>query len=146
MAKIVVAGTRTFNDFQLLCKTLDWFLVDYDPATISILSGHAPTGADYHGERYSWLKGLDLQLYPADWKAYGRSAGPVRNKLMAEAMDRAIVFWDGSSRGSLSMINEGLNLSKPVFVLDYLQKVGYHIQPQGQRHYVSTALWFHQEG
>ena len=37
---------------------------------------------------------------------YGKSAGPIRNARMAAIATHAIVFWDGVSRGSLSMINE----------------------------------------
>jgi hypothetical protein len=32
------------------------------------------------------------EIYPAEWKKYGRSAGPKRNKQMADVADFAIAF------------------------------------------------------
>ena len=46
--------------------------------------------------------------FPADWKTYGKTAGPIRNKQMAEFASQQtgmlIAFWDGKSRGTGSMI------------------------------------------
>jgi hypothetical protein len=42
--------------------------------------------------------------FPADWDRFGRSAGPKRNKQMAEYGDALIAVWDGESRGTKTMI------------------------------------------
>ena len=52
------------------------------------------------GERYARENGFRIERYPADWKQYGKSAGPRRNMQMAEAGDDIICFWDGKSRGT----------------------------------------------
>lgn len=53
--------------------------------------------------------------FPADWKAHGKAAGPIRNKQMAEYADALLLIWDGESKGSASMKNEMLKLNKPVY-------------------------------
>lgn len=102
--KIIVAGSRGFNDYNLLRKKLDFFLSKKDPATITIISGGA-RGADQLGERYARERGLQLEIYPAEWEKYGKSAGYKRNELMAEKADGLVAFWDLESRGTKHMID-----------------------------------------
>lgn len=100
MRRIIVAGGREFDDFELLRKTLDEYL---DGEIVEIISGGAK-GADYLGERYAKEKKLELKIFPANWKLFGKQAGPIRNRQMAEYGTEVIVFWNGVSRGSKSMI------------------------------------------
>lgn len=83
-----------------------------------IVSGHA-TGADALGERYAQERGLQVELHPADWDAYGRAAGPKRNEQMAEVADALIAFWDGQSRGTANMINVARKKGLKAFVVNY---------------------------
>ena len=99
--KVIIAGTRTFTDFQLLCKHCDKILSR--KSEIEIVCGGAD-GADKLGKVYA-LKNLHgLKEFRADWGKYGKAAGPIRNEGMAKYADACIVFWDGKSRGSKSMI------------------------------------------
>ena len=100
--KVIVAGTRTFDNYELLKSKLDFFLKN--KTDIEIVSG-AARGADQLGERYAAERGLSLKRFPADWDRYGKSAGYRRNVQMAEYADAAIVFWDGVSSGSKHMID-----------------------------------------
>lgn len=61
-------------------------------------------GADMLGEKYAKECGYEIHYYPADWKQYGRRAGPIRNEKMAQAADALVAFWDGSSPGTKNMI------------------------------------------
>ncbi len=102
--KIVIAGCRNYNNYEEAKEYIDQCISNIrNGNTIIIISGGA-SGADKIGERYAKEKGFDVELYPADWKKYGRSAGPIRNKIMAQECDYAICFWDGKSRGTKSMI------------------------------------------
>lgn len=104
--RVIIAGTRTFNDYELLkayCdKKLSRMRIDHE---IVIVSGHAK-GADMLGERYAQDRGYATQLYPAYWDEYGKSAGIRRNVKMAENADALIAFWDGKSSGTKHMIAE----------------------------------------
>lgn len=109
MNKIIIAGTRTFADYNLLRKTMCGMFGGIPPSQIEIISGHCPTGADRLGEMFAVRNKIRLVLFPADWEKYGRAAGPVRNRQMAEyaAPDgHCVIFWDGESRGSRSMAAE----------------------------------------
>ena len=57
MFKIIVAGSRTFNDYTYLKKSLDKLLVN--KTSITIISGTA-RGADQLGERYAQENGYNL--------------------------------------------------------------------------------------
>ena len=116
--KIVVAGSRSFNDYTLLCEVLDR-VIGHEHVTL--ISGHASSGADVLGERYAAERGHDLVLVPAEWKKYGRSAGPKRNRVMAQQCDVLVAFWDGKSSGTGSMINEARKLNKVVHIINYGQ-------------------------
>jgi hypothetical protein len=116
--KVIIAGTRSFNDFDLLCRKCDHLLQRYQPGDLTIVSGGAH-GADTLGEWYAHQRKIPVEKYPADWKQHGKAAGHIRNRQMAEVADCAIVFWDGESRGSKNMIETMKQLGKPVRIVKY---------------------------
>ena len=85
MIKVIIAGSRTFDNYDLLFEKCSEALKDYDSVEIEIVSGNA-RGADRLGERFAKEKGFALTLFPADWNKFGKSAGYIRNKEMAEYM------------------------------------------------------------
>lgn len=101
--RCIVAGGRDFNNYKLLRKKLDKIFYDTLPDDIVIISGGA-RGADHCGEAYAVERGLQLEVMPADWDKYGRSAGHIRNREMAKVATHCVVFWDGQSSGSRNMI------------------------------------------
>lgn len=117
MFHVIVAGSRAFNNFALLEKTLDALLVNKLP-DVAIISGGAE-GADKLGEAYAMLKGFRLMKYPAQWKKHGKSAGFKRNREMAEVGDALVAFWDKASRGTEHMINCMEEMDKPVRVVTF---------------------------
>lgn len=101
--KVIIAGGRDFNDYETLKQTCDFYL-SQTQKRITIISGKAK-GADTLGERYAQERGFKISAYPADWDQFGKSAGFIRNKQMAEEADALIAFWDGASKGTASMID-----------------------------------------
>lgn len=115
--KLVIAGSRDFQDYSLLCETVDRHLKNKaGNKTITIISGTA-NGADQLGERYAKEKGYKLEYYPADWEHYGNAAGPLRNTQMAKAADDVIVFWDGKSAGTKNMMEAAERENVPCTVI-----------------------------
>lgn len=100
MKRIIIAGSRSFNDYQLCYDTLSAFKHHKD---IIIVSGKAP-GADHQGELVAKSLGWEVDPYPADWDKYGYAAGPIRNRVMAENATHLIAFWNGESSGTKDMI------------------------------------------
>lgn len=116
--RVIIAGCRDFNDYELLKEKCDYFLQDEKKEDVVIISGHA-SGADALGERYAQERGFQLETFPADWKAHGRAAGPIRNARMASAANALIAFWDGKSRGTKNMIETAKNHNLKVVVVRY---------------------------
>lgn len=101
--RVIVAGSRSFNDYVSVKANLDE-MFDGVEEEITIISGTA-RGADQLGERYARENGIPLERYPAEWGKYGKRAGYLRNKQMAEKATHLVAFWDGKSRGTKHMIN-----------------------------------------
>lgn len=103
--RVIVAGSRDFNDYEFLKERLDHLLTKkLEDFEIIIVSGTA-YGADKLGERYANEKGFGIDRYPADWNQYGKSAGYMRNTQMAENAEACVVFRVNNSKGSTHMIN-----------------------------------------
>lgn len=115
--RVVIAGCRDYNNYAEAKKYLDLYFADIkNNNDIVIVSGCA-SGADAIGERYAEENGFEVEKHPADWHKYGRSAGPRRNRQMAEICDNVICFWDEKSRGTKSMIDCAKKLNKPVKII-----------------------------
>jgi hypothetical protein len=83
----IVSGGRDYQDRDRVWMALDAF----DPSLV--IEGGCPTGADRYAREWCYGRwGLyeitqHLHTYQAEWRSeggeYHRSAGPIRNKLMA---------------------------------------------------------------
>ena len=102
--KCIVAGSRTFTDYAVLKKKLDFLFSQYSPEEVTIISGTA-MGADQMGERWAKEFGCKLIQCPADWDKYGKQAGYLRNAQMAEMATHCVVFIKDNSKGSMHMVN-----------------------------------------
>ena len=128
MIKVIIAGTRDFNDYAFLKKNVDYFLQGINPNSeeIEIVSGNA-RGADKLGERYAKEHNLPVKLFPANWDKYGKRAGYLRNQEMANYSDVLIAFWDEKSKGTKHMIDIAKKQDLTVIVVGYVYKSGYKI-------------------
>ena len=117
--KVIIAGSRGFSNYKLLKETCDEFLKEKaKDKNIVIISGGAK-GADKAGEKYARDCGYDLEVYPANWNKYGKSAGFRRNEQMAEAADAVIAFWNGESHGTKHMIDIANEKKLEIRVVNY---------------------------
>jgi len=117
--KVIIAGSRNFNNYQLLADLMDIFIRSV--IDIEIVSGTA-SGADKLGERYAKERGYKLKRFPADWDNYGKSAGYKRNLEMGEYADMLVAFWDGESKGTKHMIDIALSKNLDVYIVNYITK------------------------
>lgn len=112
--RVVIAGCRDYNDYNEAKAYIDFCLSDIRKGNDIIIISGCAGGADALGERYAKENGFKVEKYPADWKKYGRGAGPKRNRQMAEICDAVICFWNGKSKGTRSMIDCAKKCNKPV--------------------------------
>lgn len=130
LIKIVIAGTRTFTDFDYLeskcieiCRQLvsEGYILKKN---LEIVSGCA-RGADKMGEGFALKHHIPFVQFPADWDTYGKRAGYKRNEQMARyavedsELGVLIAFWDGESRGTKHMIDLANKYGLRVFVVKY---------------------------
>lgn len=68
---------------------------------LELIHGDCPQGADQCAERWYVQIGKFLDVvrtpYPADWKRFGRGAGPMRNQTMADRMPDLVLVFPGSA-------------------------------------------------
>jgi|WetSurMetagenome_2_1015567.scaffolds.fasta_scaffold511116_1 hypothetical protein len=100
--KVIIAGSREFNNYNLLKLKCDEILKNkMQTHNIIIISGTA-RGTDLLGEKYAEEKGFEINRYPADWNL-GKRAGYIRNTKMAENAD-ALIALNCGTRGTNNMI------------------------------------------
>jgi hypothetical protein len=102
MKKIIIAGSRNFDNFIFLRNKMDFLLLESSIEDVLIISGTA-RGADKLGERYAETRGIEIKRMPANWDKHGKSAGYKRNEQMAQIATHCVLFWDGKSRGTMHM-------------------------------------------
>jgi len=113
--KVLVCGSRHFNDVDYVCNILG----QLQPQPTVIISGGA-RGVDKAGEIYADGRASCVkEVYPANWKEYGKAAGPIRNKQMLDEgkPDLVIAFLAPNSRGTKNMIDQATRAGIPVQVI-----------------------------
>lgn len=104
--KVIIAGSRDLEihtfDIGMAVK-MSGFGRPWE-----VVSGRCLTGIDAAGER--WAREVDINVieFPADWKAHGKAAGPIRNRAMAEYADALIAIYRKGklTPGTKNMISE----------------------------------------
>ena len=117
----LIAGSGTFNNFNLMKEKMDHFLKN--KKDVLIISGGA-RGADSLAEQYANEKGYKLLVMPAQWDKYGKSAGYRRNEQMHNALAcfenrGCVLFWDGKSKGTQHNIPLAQNNRTPIRIVKF---------------------------
>ena len=105
--KIAIVGSR-----NITIDNIGRYVADGD----EIVSGGA-VGVDRCAAEYARNNGLKLTELLPEYALYGRAAPIVRNKRIVEYADKVLVFWDGSSKGTLSVIKYAEKIGKECEVI-----------------------------
>ena len=105
MFRVIIAGTREFQDYNLLRQTMDRLLANIQKGEEIVVVCGMARGADSLGKRYAQERGYAVKEFPAEWDRFGKAAGFIRNEEMAQNADALVAFWDGQSRGTKNMID-----------------------------------------
>ena len=118
--RVIIAGGRDFDDYDRLCAFMDQYCLDNDlgPDNGEFISG-AAKGADWLGEQWATSRGYKVVLFPANWTEYGKSAGYIRNKEMADEATALVAFWNGNSKGTGNMIWIATKAGLSIRVVEY---------------------------
>lgn len=106
--KLAIVGSRNLSDIAL-----DEYVTD---EVSEIVSGGA-VGVDRCAAAFARRRGIILTEFLPEYETYGRAAPIVRNKQIVDYADRILVFWNGSSRGTKSVIEYAEKVGKPYRVV-----------------------------
>lgn len=109
--KIAIVGCRNYPHPEWVRE-----FVESLPDDAVVVSGHGGI-VDLTAEQAAKTRGLETVIFPADWDAHGKAAGPMRNKKIAAECDEMRAYWDGNSRGTKSAIDAVLWLDKPLTIV-----------------------------
>lgn len=114
MTRILVTGSRKWDDVVLLCQALEDVWQLYGDQLV-IVHGHCPTGADHLADLWAVAKGLRVERHPADWERHGKAAGPLRNQEMVDlGADLCLAFLAPDSRGTKDCVRRASVAGIPV--------------------------------
>ena len=92
--KVAIVGSRCISNIDI-----SQYLSDCD----EIVSGGAK-GVDTLAEKYAIEQKIPYKVFLPQYELYGRGAPIVRNQEIVDYSDKVIAFWDGRSKGTLSVI------------------------------------------
>lgn len=113
--KILVAGGRDYNDWLMLAHTLN--RLHAEDQIEAVVHG-AMTGADALASRWCYEMKVDTIAYGAKWGANGGAGGPVRNRIMLEIEEPALVVAFPGGRGTFSCVTLARDFGFPVMEVE----------------------------
>lgn len=112
-----MCGDREWEDEQIIFTVLEGFAARHN--LTRVIDGDA-RGADKIAGKWSHERDLRW-AFPANWKKYGRSAGPIRNRAMLKhgRPDMVLAFHDHleESVGTKDMVTIAKEVRVPVYVI-----------------------------
>lgn len=85
-------------------------------SNISYIVSGGVKGTDTLAENFAKAHNIQTIVYKPQWKKYGKRAGILRNQDIVAESDVVVVFWDGSSKGTKSIIEIVKKLNKQIFI------------------------------
>ena len=119
--RVVISGSRTISDKNLIYEKLDNILSNFNRThTIKyLIGGESPKGVDSVLSSYAKKRNWCYVPVKAEWNLYRKSAGYKRNTVMLNLASHFIAIWDGSSKGTAHAIKEAsrINLNSRVVII-----------------------------
>ena len=117
---ILICGGRDLNHTDVW-NALDRDCLDFvadklditRPRIFRVIHGGAK-GADSAAGEWAKSEGAKVTVYPADWKAHGKAAGPIRNRQMLDDGKPDVVVALPGGRGTADMIQQAEDRGIPV--------------------------------
>lgn len=101
--RYLVCGGRNYSDKKSLFQTLSHAHA-LKPATVLIHGG--ANGADSMAGEWAKWAGVEVIVFMADWKKYGKAAGPIRNtQMLDEGKPDAVIAFAGGL-GTTNMVKQ----------------------------------------
>ena len=116
MSRILVCGDRNYRDYNKI-----WSILSEFDSDTTVIHGNC-RGADKMAGFAAELQGMKVLTYPAEWKKYGSSAGPIRNNrmLVEGEPDVVIAFHENilKSKGTKNMMEQACEKDVDVILIE----------------------------
>lgn len=109
--RIAATGGRDYTDREVVWVALDQLRAKHPDL---VLVHGAARGADTLAAEWAAERGVPAEAFAADWKRFGRGAGPERNARMAGSGLTGLVAFPGG-KGTTNMIAECERRGVPVW-------------------------------
>jgi len=120
--RLLICGSRGWHDRAPIDYLIGALATRGDGAQwLVVIHGKNPKGADKLADTVARQWGAKVIPERADWKRYGKGAGPIRNaKMLADHdPDVAVAFRSlGKSSGTDDMVTKARNAGVPTFVVN----------------------------
>lgn len=123
--RIAVTGGRDMTDRRMIDRGLSALA---GVRTIGALAHGDSRGADKLSDEWAKSHGIERKPYPADWRALGKSAGPIRNRRMLDDFKPELLVVFPGGRGTADCRSAAAERGIPVLTVDY-----HPVAPNGYR-------------
>lgn len=108
---IVTTGSRNWTNKEVIEAALYNNAIGYDgfnyKKTVTVIQGGCPTGADKIVRDICRVWAIKCVTMEADWKKYGKSAGPRRNTAMLNRQPNLVIgFCRNLSKGTMDCLKK----------------------------------------
>lgn len=108
---VIVCGGRDQRDYGEVARVLNDLHVVFPFGKVA--HGGA-RGVDSFADRWAKANNIPVVMFPADWKRYGNSAGPIRNETMLSIMKPHLVIAFPGGKGTKNMVRLARKAAVPV--------------------------------
>ena len=109
--RVLVCGGRNYSDKNTLYDVLD---AAHMANEIVLLIHGAAKGADELANQWATERAIPIYYLRPDWDAHGKSAGPIRNRMLLDYGKPDIVVAFPGGRGTADMARQAKDRSVPV--------------------------------
>ncbi len=103
--RVLVCGGRDYADRDAMWSFLD---LGHRAGAIEVLIHGGARGADRLAGEWAKQRGVVVLVYPANWKIYGPSAGPLRNQRMLDLGRPDVVVAFPGGDGTADMVRRAV--------------------------------------
>jgi len=114
--RVIVCGGRDYSDSLAVERELDALFCAAPMDTMIVIQG-AAKGADELARAWAHRRLVEWKNYPADWRAHGKAAGPMRNQRMIDDGRPDLVLAFPGGRGTADMTRRAQAAGVPVRVI-----------------------------
>lgn len=118
--KVLVCGGRDYQNKARVFAFLDYIAKvakEDDDETIEAIVHGGCDGADYLAEEWAHARGVQVEVYLADWKTHGKKAGPMRNQRMINEAKPDICIAFPGGRGTADMVRRARAADVPTMTV-----------------------------